>query len=425
MIFFSNLAKIFKTKDLRKRILFVLGVFIIFRILANIPVPGVDAARLKAFFDQFQIFGLFNVFTGGTLQNLSMTMLGLGPYITATVVLQLLSMIFPQLERLYKEEGEAGREKFEQYGRFLTVPLAAFQGYSMLALLQRQQVISAMSPLFSIASVMTIIAGTVFLMWLGELLTEKGIGNGTSLLIFAGIISRFPQNIFQTYLGVRFDPSRILPTIAFFASSLLIILAVVVITQAKRNIPVSYARRVRGRKMFGGSKTQLPLNINPSGVMPIIFALSLLTFPGLIATFLSGSGGILGQMAKTVVRLTENQLIYSLAYFLLVFLFTFFYTMIVFDPKTIADNLKKMGGFIPGCRPGEATAKFISHTLNRLLPIGAFFLGIIALAPSIVGRLTGVTSFEFLVGGTSLLIMVSVVLESYQEINAYLKMQEL
>ncbi len=424
-MFFQNIIKIFKIKDLRSRLLVVIAVLILFRIMANIPVPGVDTARLKNFFDQSEVFGLINVFSGGTLQNLSIVMLGLGPYITATVVLQLLSMIFPQLEKIYKEEGEAGREKFNQYGRMLAVPLSIFQSYSMLILFQKQGVIGEMSTMLVFSSIITITAGTLFLMWLGELIDEKGIGNGVSMLIFAGIISQFPQNFLQTYLGLKFDPSQTLSFGAFFTSVLLIIFAVVLITEAKRNIPVSYARRVRGRKMYGGAKSQLPLNINPGGVMPIIFALSLLTFPSMIANFFVGAEGIIGQIAQKVVELSQNYFIYSAFYFVLVFAFTFFYTMIVFDPNTVADNLKKMGGFIPGCRPGQPTVKFISHTLNHLLPIGALFLGVVALAPSLVGRLTGIASFEFLVGGTSLLILVSVILETYQEINAYLQMQEL
>lgn len=424
-MFLNNILKIFKIKDLRKRILFVLLVFVIFRIMANIPIPGADVEKLKAFFDQFQVFGLFNVFTGGTLENLSIIMLGLGPYITATVVLQLLSMIFPQLEKMYKQEGEAGKEKFNQYGRMLTVPLAIFQGYAMLGLLQRQGVIGALGFSQLSASVLVVAAGTVFLMWLGELISEKGLGSGTSLLIFAGIISRFPGNILQIYRGLSTDPARVPFYILFLVSSLAIIFGVVMITEARRNIPVSYAKRVRGRKMYGGAKTFLPLNINPSGVMPIIFALSLLTLPGMVANFFIDAEGTIGSIAQSIVNLFENSLFHSLAYFLLVFVFTFFYTMVIFDPKTMAQNLKQIGGFIPGIRPGASTSNFISHTLNRILPIGALFLGLIALSPTIVGKITGVMAFQFLVGGTSLLILVSVILETYQEIKAYLQMQEL
>lgn len=420
-----NIIKIFKIKDLRNKIIFVFLIFAVFRVMANIPIPGVDPARLKEFFQQFEVLGLFSAFTGGTMENLSIIMLGLGPYITATVVLQLLSMIFPQIERIYKEEGEAGREKFNQYGRMLTVPLAVFQGYSMLVLLQRQGVVPSLPASTLAASIFTITAGTIFLMWLGELISEKGIGNGTSLLIFAGIIARFPQNILQIYGGLKTDPSRIPFYGLFLASALVIIFGVVLITEARRNIPVSYAKRVRGRKMYGGMRTLLPLNINPAGVMPIIFALSLLTFPGMIANFFLGTEGMAGDIAQKVVNFFQNPLTYGASYFALVFLFTFFYTIVIFDPETMATNLKQIGGFVPGIRPGKPTAGFLSYTLNRILPIGALFLGIIALSPTIVGQVTGVMAFQFLVGGTSLLILVSVILETYQEIKAYLQMQEL
>jgi len=422
---FSNIIRVFKIKTLRDKFLVVLVVLIVFRIIANIPVPGIDTEQLKQFFDQFQVFGLINAFTGGSMQRMSIVMLGLGPYITATVILQLLMMVFPKLEKLYKEEGEAGKDKFNQYGRILTVPLAAFQSYAMLGLFQKQGVITGLSPLTLFSSIVSISAGTIFLMWLSEVITEKGIGQGTSIIICAGIISSFPQNILQIYLALSQQQMQIIPYLIFFALALLIIFGVVVVTQAQRNIPVSYAKRVRGRKMYGGAKTYLPLNINPAGVMPIIFALSLLTLPGMIANFFVGAEGTIGQVAQKISALTNNSLVYSTAYFVLVFLFTFFYTMIIFDPESVAQNLKSSGGFIPGHRPGEPTAKYLSYVLNRILPLGALFLATIALAPSLIGQLTGVTSFQFLVGGTSLLILVSVVLQLYQEIKAYVKMQEL
>lgn len=423
--FFSNIAKVFKIRSLREKLLVVLIVLIVFRVIANIPVPGIDTEQLKQFFSQFQVFGLINAFTGGSMERMSIVMLGLGPYITATVILQLLMMVFPQLERLYKEEGESGREKFNQYGRVLTVPLAIFQSYAMLGLFQKQGVITALSPFALVSSIISISAGTVFLMWLSEIITEKGIGQGTSIIICAGIISSFPQNIFQIYLTLSQGQMQLIPYLIFFALALAIIFGVVLVTQAKRNIPVSYAKRVRGRKMYGGAKTYLPLNINPAGVMPIIFALSLLTLPGMIANFFIGAEGTAGQIAQKISVLSNNSLIYSAAYFVLVFLFTFFYTMIIFDPENVAQNLQGSGGFIPGHRPGEPTARHLSYVLNRILPLGALFLATIALAPSLIGQFTGITSFQFLVGGTSLLILVSVVLELYQEIKAYVQMREL
>lgn len=421
----QKIIQTFKIKELRNKIIFVLAVFAIFRLMAGIPVPGINLENLKSFFDQFQLFGLLNVFTGGALDNLSIVMLGLGPYITATIILQLLTMIFPQLEKLYKEEGEAGRQKFNQYGRWLTVPMSILQSYAMLILFQRQQVIGNLTPFLFFVSILTITAGTVFLMWLGELISEKGIGNGVSLLIFAGIIADFPSNIRQ--LLVNWDPAMIPSYLLFFAMSILIIAGVVLINEGRRNIPVSYAKRVRGSKMYGGVSTYLPLNINPAGVMPIIFALSILLFPGMIAQFLSGASGGIGNFAKTVSDFfnpSQNPIGYDIFYFLLVALFTYFYTAITFDPKAVSDNLQKMGGFVPGIRPGESTARFLRYILNRVIITGALSLGVIAVLPSIVGGLTGVTGFTFLIGGTSLLIVVSVVLETVRQVNSQLQMRE-
>lgn len=422
MNWFNKIIQIFKLRDLRNKILFVLAIFAVFRIMANIPIPGINAENLKDFFNQFQMFGLLNVFTGGALDNLSIVMLGLGPYITATIIFQLLTMIFPQLEKMYKEEGEAGRQKFNQYCRIATIPLAALQGYAMLILFQRQEVITQLSPTLLFTSIFTITAGALFLMWLGELVSEKGIGNGVSLLIFAGIVADFPNSIRQMLAG--WDPARIPSYLLFFGSSLLIIGGVVLINEARRNIPVSYAKRVRGMKMYGGASTYLPLNINPAGVIPIIFALSILLFPSMIANFLGGMQGSIGDIAKKVGDFFQDPWVYGILYFLLVCIFTYFYTAVTFDPKAIATNLQKMGGFIPGIRPGESTANFMYFILNRVLLIGALFLGAIAVMPSIIQGVTAVQQFKFLVGGTSLLIVVSVVLETVRQIKAQLEMHE-
>jgi len=421
----KNLIQIFKIPDLRKKIFFVLGVFIIFRIMANIPIPGIDISKLRDFFAQNQMFGLLNIFTGGALNNFSIVLLGLGPYITATIILQLLTMIFPQLEQLYKEEGEAGRQKFNQYGRILTVPLSALQAFSMIVLFQRQHIIGQMSPEILLISILTVVAGSVFLMWLGELITEKGIGNGISLLIFAGIIAQTPTNIrnlASTGTGVAANiPSYLL----FFISSLFIIVGVVLVNEARRNIPVSYAKRVRGMKLYGGVSTYLPLNINPAGVIPIIFAISLMVLPQMAATLFAGLGiPFLANIAQAINNAFQNPWTYGAFYFILIFLFTYFYTAVTFDPKTISSNLQKMGGFIPGIRPGESTANFLKYILNRVLFIGAIFLGIIAVLPSIVQGTTNIHAFKFLVGGTSLLIVVSVVLETMRQVKAQLKMRE-
>ena len=421
-MWYEKLVFLFKNKELRNKLLFVVFLFVVFRIAANIPIPGIGTENLRKFFDQNQVFGLLNIFSGGALSNFSVVLMGLGPYITATIILQLLTMIFPALEKMYKEEGAAGRQKFNQYSRWLTIPLAAFEGYGMLTVFQRQGIITGLSLPLLLSSILTIAAGAMFLMWLGEIISEQGMGNGISLLIFAGIVASLPINIFQTL--VSWDPSKIPSYLIFIALAVVIIAGVVLITEARRNIPVSYAKRIRGMKMYGGVSTYLPLNVNPAGVIPIIFALSILLFPGMIANFLGGSPGMVGSVATAVGIFFNNIWVHGILYFLLVILFTYFYTAVTFDPKTIAENLQKMGGFIPGVRPGKPTSDFLKHILNRVLFTGAMFLGLIAVLPSIVSGLTGVTGFTFLIGGTSLLIVVSVVLDTLRQINAQLQMRE-
>ena len=427
-MWFQKIIQIFKIKELRNKILFVLFVFAVFRLMANIPIPGISPENLESFFNRFKVLGFLSVLTGGALSRFSIVMLGLGPYITSVIILQLLTMIFPQLERIYKEEGEAGKRKFNQWGRLATIPLAILQSWAMLSWFQRgdQPVISPPLGFFeTIVAIATITAGTVLLMWLGELITEKGIGNGVSLLIFAGIIASFPMNIFQAWQDISVDPSKIPNYFLFFVMALVIITGVVLITEGRRNIPVSYAKRVRGNKMYGGVSTYLPMNINPAGVIPIIFAMSILVFPEMIANFVGAAGGFLGSAAQAVSAFLADPWIRGILYFALVVLFTFFYTAVTFDPKSISQNLQKMGGFVPGIRPGESTANFIKYILNRVLLIGAVFLGLIAVMPSVVGGVTGVqNTFSFLIGGTSLLIVVSVVLETMKQINSQLQMRE-
>jgi len=407
---FYKVIQVFKIRDLRKKILFVLAIFVLFRLMANIPVPGVQIQDLQGFFERFQMFGLINVFTGGTLSKVSIVMLGIGPYITSVIILQLLTMIFPALERMYKEEGEAGKKKFNQYGRLLSIPMALVQGYAMLSLLQRQGAISELSSITMVASMITVTAGTLFLVWLGEMISEKGIGNGVSLWQFK-----------ETW-----DSNNIPGYLLFLASAFLIIFGVVLVTEARRNVPVSYAKRVRGNKMYGGASTYLPMNVNPAGVIPIIFALSILMFPAMIANFLSGADGLIGRIAGAVANFNFQGMpvIWTLSYFGLVFAFTYFYTMITFDPEAISSNLKKMGGFVPGIRPGSSTSHFLSYILHRVLFIGAVFLSVIAVMPYIVQGITPVQTFSFLVGGTSTLIIVSVVLDTVKQINAQLQMRE-
>lgn len=423
MKWLSKITQVFRIKELRQKIIFVLMVLVVFRIAANIPVPGIDTEQLRQFFSNNQLFGLLNVFTGGAMSNLSIVMLGLGPYITATIIMQLLTMIFPQMEALYKEEGEAGRQKFNQYSRLLTVPLAGLQSYAMLTVLSRQGVLGTLTGFQWLTSISVIAAGALFLMWLGELISEKGIGNGVSLLIFAGIVSRVPLSIRE--LAITYDPSKIPSYLAFFALALIITAGVVVITEGRRNIPVSYAKRVRGNKIYGGVSTYLPLNVNPAGVIPIIFALSIMLFPGMVANFLGAADiGFVSSVAQSVGRLFQNPWFYGIVYFALVVLFTYFYTAVTFDPKNVANNLQKMGGFIPGIRPGSSTSDFLYFILNRVLLFGAIFLGTIAVLPSVVQGATGITAFGFVIGGTALLIVVSVVLDTMRQINSQLTVRE-
>ncbi|HOF44753.1 MAG TPA: preprotein translocase subunit SecY [Candidatus Pacearchaeota archaeon] len=410
---FKKILEIFKTKELRNKILFILFVFAVFRLMANIPIPGIDVARIREFFAGNQFFGLMNLFTGGALDNVSIVMLGLGPYITAVIIFQLLTMIFPQMEKLYKEEGEAGRQKFNQYCRIAAVPFALVQGYSMIFFLKAQGAIGTLDPLVMIAAVLSIVAGSIILMWLGELISEKGLGNGVSLLIFAGIVADFPNNIRRMF--ITFDQTQIFSYILFGLLSLLVIAGVVLINEGRRNIPVSYAKRVRGNKMYGGASTYLPLNINPAGVIPIIFAMSLLMIPSMLSSFLGWDA---------ITNFLNNPWAYGIIYFILVFAFTFFYTAVTFDPKSVSTNLQKMGGFIPGIRPGENTAQFLQSILNKVLIIGATSLGLIAVMPLIIQGITGIQEFAFMIGGTALIIIVSVALETMRQIDSQLEMRE-
>lgn len=419
----NKLLLLFKIKELRNKILFVLLIFGIFRLAANLPIPGIDSERLKEFFGGNQLFGLLNIFSGGALEQLSIVMLGLGPFITATIILQLMTMIFPKLKELYQEEGEQGRQKFNQYGRILTIPLAALQGFGFITLLTRQNVISPLGAFELVTTLFVITAGAVFLMWLGELISEKGIGNGISLMIFAGIVASVPLSIRQIIATATSDQ---IPTIvAFFVLAIVIIAGVVIVNEARRNVPVSYAKRIRGGRMYGGVSTFLPLNLNPAGVIPIIFALSIMLFPSMIANFLGASAAPWAiRIAGILNSFTANAWIYGIFYFVLVVLFTYFYTAVTFNPDNIADNLQKQGGFVPGIRPGKPTSRHLYYILNRTLLIGAIFLGLIAILPSIIQGMTGVTAFQFLVGGTSILIVVSVVLETLRQIEAQLVMRE-
>jgi len=347
--------------------------------------------------------------------------LGVGPYITASIIMQLLTMLVPRFKEMYQEEGEAGRTRFNQYSRLLALPLALLQSYGLLILLMRQAVIPSLT-VFGYASNMIIVtAGTFFLMWLGELISEKGIGNGVSLMIFAGIVTSIPRSIQQEVF--TFTPDKIATYAVFVVLSILVIAGVVVISEGQRNIPVSYAKRIRGMKMYGGVSTHLPLRVNQAGVIPIIFAISLILFPGLIGNFLAGVPNHYAQVfSQFLIGVFNNQWVYGIFYFLLVFVFTYFYTAITFDPQAIADNIQKQGGFILGIRPGRPTADYLSHILNRITLAGGLFLGVIAVLPMAVPSLLGIQALTL--GGTALLIVVSVVLETMKQIEAQLVMRE-
>lgn len=417
----NKILQIFKKIELRNKVLFILGLLALSRVLYSVPIPAMDASKLQEFFAQNQFFGLLSAFTGGALSSLSIAMLGLGPYITSSIIMQLLTMIFPSLEQMYKYEGEAGRARFNQYSRLLTVPLSAIQGYTFLVLLLRQGLIGALSPLAWVGAIVAIIAGSMLLMWLGELISEKNLGNGVSLLILAGIVARFPQDIQQA--AFTYTPDKLFTYIGFVLIALFVIVGVIYISEAQRNIPINYARRVRGMRMYGGVSTYLPMRVNNAGVIPIIFALSILMFPGLIANFLSSSSiPIVANIAQGVNGFLQNNLWHSLMYFILVVAFTYFYTAITFDPKSISENIQKQGGYIPGIRPGPSTAQFMQTLLNRVTLVGAVFLGIIAVMPNIVQGATGITAFT--IGGTSVLIVVSVALEIMKQVDAQLSMYE-
>ena len=417
----EKLIQIWKARDLRNSILFVLAMLAIFRVAAHIPVPGVDAAALKDFFASNQILGLMNIFAGGGMQNFSIVMMGVGPYITSSIIFQLLAMIIPKLEEMNKEE--AGRHKVSMWTRWLTVPLAALEAYGMITLLRRSShlILGDISAMSLVTMIITITAGTIFLMWLGELMTEKKVGNGISLLIFAGIVAGLLQTVQQ--VAVTFDPSKLYMILGFLAIAIVTIVGVVIINEGQRNVPVQYARQIRGNRMFGGTSTHLPLRVNMAGVIPIIFAISVVIFPPMIAQFfVNARTDFLARAAEWTINFFQNQLVYAVLYFLLVFAFTYFYTEVIFHPTQIAENLQKQGGFIPGIRPGRHTSEYLANTTHKIIFVGALFLGIIAILPLILRYFTDMQSLT--IGGTSLLIVVSVVIETVKQVESQLTMRE-
>lgn len=418
----SKLKLVWSDTVLRKRILMTVLLLALFRVLAIIPISGVDKVRLAQFFSDNQFFGLLNIFSGGGLSNLSIVMLGVGPYITASIIMQLLTMMSSKLKMMYQEEGEAGRRKFSQYSRLISVPLAFLQAVSFIFLLEKQGVVVALNTFELAVNVIIVTGGSVLLMWIGELITEFGIGNGVSLMIFAGIVAALPGEVSQALFS--YDPSMLLSYIMFLLVALAIIAAVVYVTEAERPIPVTYAKRVRGNRVYGGISTYLPLRLNQAGVIPIIFALSILLLPQLVLNIVSGTvaNSVVKAWATTLLGFVSNGWVHAIAYFLLVFVFTYFYTAVTFDPHQIAENLQKNGAFIPGVRPGLSTSEYVGKVLTRITLVGAAFLGFIAVLPLIVQSLTNITTIA--VGGTSLLIVVSVVLDLVKKIDAQVSMRE-
>lgn len=418
----KTIKAIFSDRGLRNRIFFVIGILILTRFLAIIPIPGIDASSLEQFLTNNSFFGLLNVLSGGGIATFSIVMLGVGPYITASIIMQLSTVLSPRLKEMYQEEGDAGRRRFVQYGRLISLPLAVLQGFALLTLLARQNVIPHMSAQAMIANIIIVTAGTMLMMWLGEQINEKGIGNGVSLIIFAGIVAAIPQSLGQFFL--TFDVSQIPMLVGLLVLTLVVVAGVVFVTEAERPVPVTYARQTRmGGASPLGASTYLPLRLNQAGVVPIIFAISILIFPQLIGQLLATSSQVsLQALARTVNNLLANQWVYGGLYFFLVVSFTYFYTAVTFDPERTAENLQKNGAFIPGYRPGTATAEYIGYVLARITFFGAVFLGIVAVLPVVVQAITGLTAIQ--VGGTSLLIAISVVLDVLKKIDAQLSMRE-
>ncbi|MEK7552943.1 MAG: preprotein translocase subunit SecY, partial [Patescibacteria group bacterium] len=419
--FLTKLKLIFGDVALRRRLGFVFLAFLLFRLGANIPIPGVNVAALERFFADNQFFSLLNLFSGGGLSNLSIVMLGVGPFITGSIIMQLLTMMFPSLKELYHESGELGRKKFTQYARLLSVPLAIFSGLGLLSLLAQQGILGDITLFERVVSVIVITAGSVLLMWLGELINEYGLGNGTSLIIFAGIVSGIPAAVGQ--VAVNFDLASLPVYLVYLVAAVAIVAGVVVMTEAERPIAITYAKQVRGSRVYGGASTYLPIRLNQAGVMPIIFALSLLLFPQMIVNFfLQVENDTVQSVGQTLLSILNNTWFHSIAYFVLVFLFTYFYSAITFDPNAIAENLQKSGAFIPGTRPGRPTAEHLAKTVTRLTFVGALFLGVIAMLPLIMRALTGLTSLA--IGGTALLIVVSVALEFMKQVDSQITLRE-
>ena len=423
----------FRIPDLRRRILFVLGMLVIFRFMASIPLPGVNREGLQEFINNNALLGILNIFSGSSLQNFSIVALGVYPYITATIIMQLMTPIIPSLNEL-SNEGQGGRNKINQYTHWLTIPLALLQGYGQGTLFARQigpdgrPLIenfgfgTTQSTITTIAMLITMTAGTMLLVWIGELITEFGIGNGVSIIIFGGIVASLPGAVASLVTGGSFG-SNVIGSVLFVLIGLITIVGIVLINEGQRRIPVHHAKRVRSGRMYGGNTTFIPLKVNSAGMIPLIFAVSILVFPGLIAQFLSSSSNpTMRDFATTLaVWLAPDTIQYNILYFLLVVAFTYFYTMVIFQQQKISENLQRQGAFIPGVRPGKNTERYLMKVLNRITLIGALFLGTVAIMPFIASEITGVNSL--LLGATSLLIVVGVAIDTMRQLEAQLVMR--
>ncbi len=416
----NTFIRIWKTKEVRNSIIFVILMLVVFRVTAHIPVPGVNTSALQDLFSGNQLFGLLNIFSGGTLENFSVVAMGVAPYITSSIIFQLLGMIIPAMEEMQKEE--QGRQKINQWTRWATIPLAFIQGYGLILLLSQNGSLFVNSGIISILfAITTMTAGTVFLMWIGELISEKKIGNGISIMILAGIIAGLPTTLSQS-LAV-YDRSQLITLMLFVVAAIATVIGIVIMNEAQRNIPVQYARHVQGSRLSGAVTSHIPLRLTMGGVIPIIFAISIILFPTVFAQFfLNARTEILRNAASFIIQLFQNQLFYGIAYFVLVFLFTYFYSAVVFHPDQVAENIQKQGGFIPGIRPGKNTSEYLGWVTNRLLLAGATFLALIAVLPLVVQQMTG--NVNLVIGGTSILIIVSVVIDSMKQVDAQLSMRE-
>ncbi len=420
-VFIQKLKIIFTEKAIRDRVLFVVFALVVFRALAAVPIPGVDRMVLDQFLSNNQFLGLLNIFSGGGLTNLSIIMLGVGPFITASIIMQLMTVMSPKLKSMYTEEGDAGRIRFTQYSRMLTLPLAILQGFGFLSLLQSQGVLVGLSTFEFITNIVIVVGGSMLLLWLGELVTEYGVGNGVSIIIFAGIVAVLPGQVRQMLLN--FDGTQIPLYLGFLAAALAIIFAVVYMTQAERQVPVTHAKQVRGGQTYGSTMSYLPLRLNPAGVIPIIFALSILLFPQMVLNILT-SFGITGtaELLERVNAFFANQELYAAVYFVLVVTFTFFYTAVTVDPESMSKNLQRTGAFIPGIRPGNHTAEYLGKLITRLTLIGALFLGLVAVLPMVMQLVTGQQALA--IGGTALLIAVSVVIDLVRRLDSQASLRQ-